>query len=569
MITKLYAGVVGDPLNTSGPQLAASVNQLIDTHVSHLKALPTAANAQTDTVYNVVGISAGLEVFGGTFIYDQSASKSLHNGVTLISPESLVAWDGNTTNIPTLMGWTGTGTGLWVATTLNVVEQDTTLSIPITQLPKFVEYLSYHRISPDAIVRLSVANGTLTLTSTLTLAHPDSNSIEIVGNEATPASCVITVSGAPTFDGVVVPANTSFRKLSGFKFSLASKALLANNFTALLVLNGGCARAENIVSDNWYYGVTARNGGVVTGQNITVSNGGDVGVHAYNGGIININSITVTNCSDPDNPWGFGIQAEFGGAISVSNAIVSGCKIGGIAALSNGTVRCHNSNSSNNTGSGFYAQDGGAIENHNSTGNNNTRYGQEVIRNGSIFGNGLTLTGNTLGARSPVLRFDNGSLGARLVAFDGDMRIDTNGTNNINFNTAGGLQAQIQHSSTSNSWPVLKGSGTSQPSLEAAGSNSSVDLNLKAKSTGRVFLASQRQNYLAIQGADSGTPPAITPEGVDANIDCYLTPKGTTGRYLMKRDNIPEFADDAAAATGGLALGKLYRTGSVLKIRVA
>ena len=33
--------------------------------------------------------------------------------------------------------------------------------------------------------------------------------------------------------------------------------------------------------------------------------------------------------------------------------------------------------------------------------------------------------------------------------------------------------------------------------------------------------------------------------------------------------NIAEFADDAAAATGGLAVGKVYRTGSVLKIRVS
>ena len=33
--------------------------------------------------------------------------------------------------------------------------------------------------------------------------------------------------------------------------------------------------------------------------------------------------------------------------------------------------------------------------------------------------------------------------------------------------------------------------------------------------------------------------------------------------------NIAEYADDAAAATGGLAVGHVYRTGSVLKIRVS
>jgi hypothetical protein len=568
MITKLYAGVVGDPLNTSGPALATSVNNLIDTHVTHLKALPVVANAQTDTVYNVAGISAGLEVFGGTFIYDPSANKSLHNGVTSISPESLVAWDGNIANIPTLMAWAGSGTGLWVATTLNVVEQDVTLSIPITQLPKFIEFLNYHRISPDAVVRLSTANGTLSLTNTLILSHPDSGSIEIVGNESTPASCTITVAGVPTFDAIVIPASSNLRKLSGFKLSLVSKALLANNFTAVLALNGGAAQIENIVTDNWYYGVTARNGGVITGQNVTVSNAGDVGIHAYNGGVISLNSVTVTDCIDPANPWGFGIQAEFGGAIVVSNAVVSGCKIGGIAALSNGTVRCHNANSSNNIGSAFYAQDGGSIENHNATGNNNTRYGQELIRNGSIFGNGVTLTGNTLGARSPVLRFDNGSLGARLVASDGDMRIDTSGANNINFNTSGGLQARILHMAGATSYIYMQGSATNQPTVGVGGAGNA-DFNAKALGTGRVLLASQRQNFLAVQGADTGNPPALAPEGVDPTIDFYAAPKGTSGRYLFKRDNIPEFADDTAAATGGLALGKLYRTGSVLKIRVA
>ena len=31
----------------------------------------------------------------------------------------------------------------------------------------------------------------------------------------------------------------------------------------------------------------------------------------------------------------------------------------------------------------------------------------------------------------------------------------------------------------------------------------------------------------------------------------------------------PEYADDTAAATGGLPVGRLYRTGSALKVRVA
>lgn len=113
-ITKLYAGVVGDPLNTSGPQLAASVNQLIDTHVSHLKALPTAANAQTGTVYNVIGFYSGATKGGGRFVWNATASKTLHNGITHCSPESLAAWNGTRADIATLLNWTGTGTGVFV-----------------------------------------------------------------------------------------------------------------------------------------------------------------------------------------------------------------------------------------------------------------------------------------------------------------------------------------------------------------------------------------------------------------------------------------------------------------------
>lgn len=32
---------------------------------------------------------------------------------------------------------------------------------------------------------------------------------------------------------------------------------------------------------------------------------------------------------------------------------------------------------------------------------------------------------------------------------------------------------------------------------------------------------------------------------------------------------LTNYADDAAAATGGIAIGSLYRTGSIIKIRVA
>jgi hypothetical protein len=83
-----------------------------------LKALPTAATAQTDTVYNVVGFYSGATKGGGAFIYDATTSRTLHNGGTIIAPEAVTAWDGTQANLPTLLNWTGTGSGCWVRSDL-------------------------------------------------------------------------------------------------------------------------------------------------------------------------------------------------------------------------------------------------------------------------------------------------------------------------------------------------------------------------------------------------------------------------------------------------------------------
>jgi hypothetical protein len=40
-------------------------------------------------------------------------------------------------------------------------------------------------------------------------------------------------------------------------------------------------------------------------------------------------------------------------------------------------------------------------------------------------------------------------------------------------------------------------------------------------------------------------------------------------RNSVDFSNLPDFADDAAAATGGVEVGALYRTGSVIKVRIA
>jgi hypothetical protein len=49
----------------------------------------------------------------------------------------------------------------------------------------------------------------------------------------------------------------------------------------------------------------------------------------------------------------------------------------------------------------------------------------------------------------------------------------------------------------------------------------------------------------------------------------YLTQSEGDARYLQQTLTLANAVDDAAAATAGVAVGKLYRNGSVVMIRVA
>lgn len=86
--------------------------------VTHIKALP--ASPTDGQAVNVVSFYSGWAatskppVGGGPFVYNASISKSAHNGGTVISPESIVAFSGAASDIATLLGWTGSGTGCWI-----------------------------------------------------------------------------------------------------------------------------------------------------------------------------------------------------------------------------------------------------------------------------------------------------------------------------------------------------------------------------------------------------------------------------------------------------------------------
>jgi hypothetical protein len=74
-------------------------------------------------------------------------------------------------------------------------------------------------------------------------------------------------------------------------------------------------------------------------------------------------------------------------------------------------------------------------------------------------------------------------------------------------------------------------------------------------------------NYIQLRSSSSGTPAQVLALG-DANANLYLGPNGT-GRIKTGINNVPNYANDSAAAGGGVQIGEFYRNGSVLMIRVA
>lgn len=72
---------------------------------------------------------------------------------------------------------------------------------------------------------------------------------------------------------------------------------------------------------------------------------------------------------------------------------------------------------------------------------------------------------------------------------------------------------------------------------------------------------------LAIVPGELGDAQTIEVRGTNADIVLKLSPKGTAW-VQIPIDNVQDFTDDAAAATGGISVGGIYRNGSALMIRV-
>lgn len=68
-----------------------------------------------DICYKVVGFFEGTVLGSRDFVWKPDLPKTAHNGVTIFSPESIDAWDGQAVNLPNLYAQAGTGNGVWYA----------------------------------------------------------------------------------------------------------------------------------------------------------------------------------------------------------------------------------------------------------------------------------------------------------------------------------------------------------------------------------------------------------------------------------------------------------------------
>lgn len=438
---------------------------------------------------------------------------------------------------------------------------------------------SIARWSIFGTVQIKIADGTYNVSTSINANHPYGHNVQIIGNVTTPDNVVIMGPAAPTFDALYVSAGHTLGLLNGIKFDLPSKATSTNNATAILAVHGGTIVCGNAIkTNNWYYGIAARNNSTIKARYATVSNAGDVGIWAFVGSSIDASYASVSGCSDAPNSLGFGIQAEYGSAVDASNANATTCLVGGVAALSGSNVRAHNAISSGNIGSGFFARDGGTIEAHNATASSNGRYGVESIADGHVYYNSITATSNTLGNNSSNVYFDNGALGARVVATDGDLRIDNSGTGSTYFNTSAGLQFGI--TSSAGDTCVVATRGTSAARLYTQSSASSASINIESKGSDVVRLRSNGSaafqaynptsssvNYVQVDGSITGSPVVVSAQGTDANINLQIQAKGTgvisamnnvSGTSFRAAAGIPNSVD---SSTVGFAFGTDGDTG--------
>jgi hypothetical protein len=435
-----------------------------------------------------------------------------------------------------------------------IIRSSTTLNVGSTYgtIAAALLYLDDYRIASGATVTISVADGTHVFATGVSVTHPDSDRIQIIGNVANPAACKLRV----TTNTITLFHVGAGRLLSanGFQVEHTETGDRENTIAFLADEGGYINLGAAMIVDGFFWNLFARRGGssIRAEAGGIYRDAGDANALAYQGGHIDVAGCSLTGADDALSTLGSGAVAE-GGTIDLTDAVLTGTKRAGLHLIS-GYVRAGDTDFSSNTGPGILHSGGDLDLTSGCTAGANGTYGYH--RANGAAGTSLNLStlsagvagANTSGLYSPFIEpWYSSQPGMRVVSPNANesVRYDLNGTGSHYFNTGGGLQLEIANLASAVNRVVLRGSVTGGVAdLSVDGSNTNAPISVSAKGTGSVRLRSNGANallalsdssavnYISVRSRATGTAPLFESAGTDTNIDISFLTKGT-GNYTF------------------------------------
>lgn len=141
----------------------------------------------------------------------------------------------------------------------------------------------------------------------------------------------------------------------------------------------------------------------------------------------------------------------------------------------------------------------------------------------------------------------------------------------VNAGTAGGNYVLINPRAAGNPAEIsAQGVVDTNINVRVIGKGSgSVEFYSNGLRVARAYGVLSAVNYIDFVNSVTGEPVRILATGTDPHVDLSLEPKGTEGCVVFPTNGLRDYADDAAAATGGVPVRGLYHTSGAVKMRVA
>lgn len=245
---------------------------------------------------------------------------------------------------------------------LIMVGVNLTLKVPevYADINAALDYMEDKFIKTGKIVTIKVSDcSNQSFAQSIDVAHPNGESIHIIGDTSNPANCVLNFVNS----GFSVGNNHALGLIDGFH------------------ING----------KDTGNGIYAHNGGSITvGENVWVSNF-SIGLRAYGGGRIfadNVTSFGNTNS---------GFYADFNGILRAEYANSYDNLVRGYTAYNDGQLFADYSRAKNNLHQGYFSSDRSLLKAEHATSTNNTQQGYYahnfsalITRFSSASGNGAT-----------------------------------------------------------------------------------------------------------------------------------------------------------------------------------